>query len=294
MIALITGASSGMGRQMAIGLAKRGFNLVIVARRKQRLYELKKELMETYGVKVKVIAKDLSRPEECIELYNEVEKANIDIVINNAGFGVFGAFDETPLEDELKMINVNITAVHILTKLFLQKFKKRNSGYILNVASLAAFMAGPLFSSYYASKNYVLQLTKAIYEELRMEKSNVYIGAFCPGPVRTEFNEISGAEFAVRGMDEKDAAEYALEKMFDGELIIVPTMGSKFLAAVSRFVPTKMFLAATGKVQKKRLNEGTEEKNEKDTTFDPIESIKAKPLTEEEIAALTKGESENE
>lgn len=291
MIALITGASSGMGRQMAIGLAKRGFNLVIVARRKQRLYELKKELMETYGVKVKVIAKDLSKAEECIALYNEVENANIDIVINNAGFGVFGAFDETPLEDELKMINVNITAVHILTKLFLKKFKKRNSGYILNVASLAAFMAGPLFSSYYASKNYVLQLTKAIYEELRMEKSNVYIGAFCPGPVRTEFNEISGAEFAVKGMDETDAAEYALEKMFDGELIIVPTMGSKFLAAASRFVPTKFFLAATGKVQKKRLNDG--EKEEKDISS-TVENVKAKPLTEEEISELTKGESENE
>ena len=291
MIALITGASSGMGRQMAIGLAKRGFNLVIVARRQQRLYELKKELTEAYGVKVKVIAKDLSKAEECIALYKEVESANIDIVINNAGFGVFGAFDETPLEDELKMINVNITAVHILTKLFLQKFKKRNSGYILNVASLAAFMAGPLFSSYYASKNYVLQLTKAIYEELRMAKSNVYIGAFCPGPVRTEFNEISGAEFAVRGMDEKDAAEYALEKMFDGELIIVPTFGSKFLAAASKFAPTKFFLAATGKVQKKRLNEGTEEKED---TAAHVENVKAKPLTEEDILTLTKSESENE
>ena len=293
MIALITGASSGLGRQMAIGLAKRGFNLVIVARRKQRLYELKKELMEAYGVKVKVIAKDLSKAEECIALYNEVEKANIDIVINNAGFGVFGAFDETPLEDELKMINVNITAVHILTKLFLQKFKKRNSGYILNVASLAAFMAGPLFSSYYASKNYVLQLTKAIYEELRMEKSNVYIGAFCPGPVRTEFNEISGAEFAVRGMDEGTAAEYALEKMFDGELIIVPTMGSKFLAAASRFVPTKLFLAATGKVQKGRLNDGAQ-KSKDDVTIELItDEGKTLPLTEEEISALTKSENED-
>ena len=293
MIALITGASSGLGRQMAIGLAKRGFNLVIVARRKQRLYELKKELMDAYGVKVKVIAKDLSKAEECIALYNEVEKANIDIVINNAGFGVFGAFDETPLEDELKMINVNITAVHILTKLFLQKFKKRNSGYILNVASLAAFMAGPLFSSYYASKNYVLQLTKAIYEELRMDKSNVYIGAFCPGPVRTEFNEISGAEFAVRGMDEGTAAEYALEKMFDGELIIVPTIGSKFLAAASRFVPTKLFLAATGKVQKGRLNDGTQ-KSKDDVTIELItDEGKTLPLTEEEISALTKSENED-
>ncbi len=271
-----------MGREMAIGLAKRGFNLVIVARRRQRLLVLKKEIAEKYGVKVKVIVRDLSKTEECIGLFNDVEKANIDIVINNAGFGVFGGFTETSLEDELRMIDVNIRAVHILTKLFLQKFKKRNSGYILNVASLAAFMAGPLFSSYYASKNYVLQLTKAIYEELRMEKSNVYVGAFCPGPVRTEFNEISGADFAVRGMDEKDAAEYALEKMFDGELIIVPTFGSKFLAAASRFVPTKMFLAATGMVQKKRLTEGKEEKSEvKESCTE--ESEKVPPISEEEL-----------
>lgn len=289
MIALITGASSGMGREMAIGLAKRGFNLVIVARRRQRLLELKKEIVEKYGVKVKVIVRDLSKTEECIGLFNDVEKANIDIVINNAGFGVFGGFTETSLDDELRMIDVNIRAVHILTKLFLQKFKKRNSGYILNVASLAAFMAGPLFSSYYASKNYVLQLTKAIYEELRMEKSNVYVGAFCPGPVRTEFNETSGADFAVKGMDEKDAAEYALEKMFDGELIIVPTFGSKFLAAASRFVPTKMFLAATGMVQKKRLTEGTEEKAgvKADSTE---ESGKALPISEEELMMI---ENEN-
>lgn len=289
MIALITGASSGMGREMAIGLAKRGFNLVIVARRRQRLLELKKEIVEKYGVKVKVIVRDLSKTEECIGLFNDVEKANIDIVINNAGFGVFGGFTETSLEDELRMIDVNIRAVHILTKLFLQKFKKRNSGYILNVASLAAFMAGPLFSSYYASKNYVLQLTKAIYEELRMEKSNVYVGAFCPGPVRTEFNETSGADFAVKGMDEKDAAEYALEKMFDGELIIVPTFGSKFLAAASRFVPTKMFLAATGMVQKKRLTEGTEEKAVVNTDSTE-ESGKALPISEEELMMI---ENEN-
>lgn len=278
-----------MGREMAIGLAKRGFNLVIVARRRQRLLELKKEIVEKYGVKVKVIVRDLSKTEECIGLFNDVERANIDIVINNAGFGVFGGFTETSLEDELRMIDVNIRAVHILTKLFLQKFKKRNSGYILNVASLAAFMAGPLFSSYYASKNYVLQLTKAIYEELRMEKSNVYVGAFCPGPVRTEFNEISGADFAVKGMDERDAAEYALEKMFDGELIIVPTFGSKFLAVASRFVPTKMFLAATGIVQKKRLTEGTEEKAEVNTDSSE-ESGKVLPISEEELMMI---ENEN-
>ena len=252
MIALITGASSWLGRSFSKILAKRGFNLVIVARRRQRLLELKKELVETYGVKVKILCHDLSDADECRQLYEEVEHANIDILLNNAGFGVFGKFTETDLDTELKMIDVNIKAVHILTKLFLQKFEKRNYGYILNVASLAGFMAGPWFSSYYASKNYVLQLTKALYEELRSEHSNVYIGAFCPGPVDTEFNDVAGAEFAVGGMDEMQAAEYAIEKMFDGQLIIVPSLYAKLISAAAKVAPTKVMLAATGKVQKAR------------------------------------------
>ena len=252
MIALITGASSGLGRSFAKILAKRGFNLVIVARRRQRLLELKHELVESYGVKVKILCHDLADPDECRQLYEEVERANIDILINNAGFGVFGKFTETDLDSELKMIDVNIKAVHILTKLFLQKFEKRNYGYILNVASLAGFMAGPWFSSYYASKNYVLQLTKALYEERRAEHSNVYVGAFCPGPVNTEFNEVAGAEFAVAGLNEMQAAEYAIEKMFDGQLIIIPSLYAKLTAAAAKVAPTKVMLAATGMVQRSR------------------------------------------
>lgn len=252
MIALITGASSGLGRSFAKILAKRGFDLVLVARRRPRLVELKKELTEKYGIRAKVLCHDLSDPDECRQLVEEVERVSIDILINSAGFGVFGKFTETDLDRELQMIDVNIKAVHILTKLFLQKFVKRGHGYILNVASLAGFMAGPWFSSYYATKNYVLQLTKAIYEELRLEKSNVYIGAFCPGPVKTEFNEVAGAEFAVQGIDEMEAAEYALDKMFDGQLIIVPTVYGKLAAAAAKVMPAKMMLAATGAVQRSR------------------------------------------
>ncbi len=252
MIALITGASSGLGRAFSKELAKRGFNLVIVARRRQRLMELKKELTEQYGIKVKMLPHDLSDPDECRQLAEEVGGVNIDILINNAGFGVFGKFTETDLDRELEMIDVNIKAVHILTKLFLQRFVKRNYGFILNVASLAGFMAGPMFSSYYASKNYVLQLTKAIYEELRTDKSKVYIGAFCPGPVNTEFNDVAGAEFAVSGISETEAAAYAIEKMFDGQLIIIPKMYAKLTAAASKIAPTKVMLAATGKVQRSR------------------------------------------
>lgn len=252
MIALITGASSGIGRAIALGFARRGFNLIIVARRRQRLIELKKEVQEQYGVKVRMFCHDLSKTEECIKLFEETSRVNVDVVVNSAGFGVFGSFDETDLYDELKMIDVNIKAVHILTKLFMKKFKERDSGFILNVASIAGFMAGPEFSSYYASKNYVLQLTKAVHEELRHVKSNVYIGAFCPGPVRTEFNEIAGAEFAAAGISDVEAAEYAIEKMFDGQMIIVPTATAKLLTVASRLVPTGILLAATGAVQRSR------------------------------------------
>ena len=150
------------------------------------------------------------------------------------------------------MIDVNIKAVHTLTKLFLQKFRQRNKGFILNVASIAGFMAGPEFSSYYASKSYVINLTKAIHEELRVEKSNVYIGALCPGPVRTEFNEIAGAQFAVAGISDVEAAEYAIEKMFDGQMIIIPGTGTKFLRVAAKYAPDNVLLAATGAVQRSR------------------------------------------
>lgn len=252
MIALITGASSGIGRAMAVGFAKRGFNLIIVARRRQRLLELKEEVQEKYGVKVRCFCHDLSKTDECIKLYEEVSRVNIDVVVNSAGFGVFGKFHETSLEDELKMIDVNIKALHTLTKLFLQKFRERNRGFILNVASIAGFMAGPEFSSYYASKSYVINLTKAIHEELRFEKSNVYIGALCPGPVRTEFNEVAGAQFAVSGASDVEVAEYAIEKMFDGQMIIVPGAGTKFLRVAAKYAPDNVLLGAVGAVQRSR------------------------------------------
>lgn len=252
MTALVTGASSGIGRAMSIELAKRGYNLILVARRKQRLFELKQELMSKYGVKVRWFSLDLADAESCKELYRRVENVTVDVLINCAGFGVFGAFDETDLESELKMIDVNVKAVHILTKLFLRKFKARDKGYILNVASIAGFMAGPQFSSYYASKNYVLQLTKAIFEELRHCHSNVYVGAFCPGPVCTEFNEVSGAEFAVAGISDTTAASYAIKRMFRREHIIVPTATAKFIAVASKLVPERIMLAATSKVQYSR------------------------------------------
>ena len=181
MKALITGASSGLGWDMAHVLSEQGYDIIAVARREDRLLRLKEEL----GTEVEVFCADVTDINACYAIAKQAEEA--DVFINNAGFGVFGSIHETDLETELSMLDTNIRAVHILTKLISEKFHKRGSGYILNVASLAAFFPGPLFSAYYASKSYVLRLTQALSEELRRKKSGVTIGVLCPGPVHTEF-----------------------------------------------------------------------------------------------------------
>ena len=163
MKALITGASSGIGYSMAKYLGSLGYDLILVARDKEKLQNIQKEIKTD----VKIIVADVSQESKLKELYVLCKNDNIDILINNAGFGLFGEFDSTDLSTELSMIDVNLRAVHVLTKLFLKDMVKRDSGYILNVSSSASFQAGPLMSTYYASKAYVTRLTVAIYEELR-------------------------------------------------------------------------------------------------------------------------------
>ncbi len=258
MIAMITGASSGIGEELAKNLASRGFNLILTARRAERLKEIKEKLTSVFDVKVKIICADLSITSECKRLYEEVKGVRIDMLINNAGFGLFGRFEETDLDRELEMIDVNIKAVHILTKLFLRDFSKRNYGYILNVASIAGFMAGPLMATYYASKNYVLQLTRAISQELKHNKVNVYVGALCPGPVDTEFNRVAGAEFAVGGASASEVAGYALDEMFKGRNVIIPKKEIKALALAAKTLPSKWMLWGTYFAQTARKGDPSE------------------------------------
>ena len=235
MIALITGASSGIGRDMAKILSNKGYNLIVVARGKEELNKLKSEL----NTNVEVIGMDLSNIDNCKKLYNKVKDKNIDILINNDGHGLLGEFDKTDLEKELNMIDLNIKSVHILTKLFLKEFIKKDSGYILNVASSAAFQPGPLMATYYSSKSYVYNLTLSIYGELKKKKSNVHISCLCPGPVDTNFNNVANCEFKAKSLTSYYVANYALNKMFKNKLLIIPGLSIKILYLFGRLIPIK-------------------------------------------------------
>lgn len=248
MLALITGASSGIGRDMARILAKKGYDLILVARRKERLLELKKEL----NTNITVISMDLNVLENNYKLYEKVKNKKIDILINNAGFGLFGEFSKTDLDTELKMIDLNIKSYHILTKLFLKDFIRRDTGYILNVCSSAGFMAGPRMATYYATKNYVTKLTMAINEELKVAKSHVTICALCPGPVATEFNEVAHGTFAIREASSYEVAEYAIDKLFQGEMVIVPTFLMKLTLFFNRLAPYRLSLYIAYKIQMRK------------------------------------------
>ena len=245
MKALITGASSGIGRDFARILSDMGYDLILVARRKNKLEELANELKTN----VQIIDMDISSTYNCMNLYNKVKKENIDILINNAGFGLFGKFDETKLDTELDMIDLNIKSVHTLTKLFIKDFKKKNSGYILNVASAASFLPGPLMSTYYATKAYVLNLTMAIYEELKRDDANVYVGCLCPGPVDTEFNKVAKVKFSLKSLNSYDVAKYAINKMFKKKLVIVPSLKTKIGINLSKMLPIKLKTKVSYKIQ---------------------------------------------
>ncbi len=248
--ALVTGASSGIGREIAIELNRRGYNLIITARREDRLFELKERLKG----EVTVIPADLSDAGQCYELYQKAVGKNVSVVINNAGFGGIGEFCDTNLERELKMIDVNCKAVHILTKLFLRDFKKRNYGYILNVASSAGLMAGgPMMATYYATKAYVVNLTCGINEELRHRHSRVTVSALCPGPVDTEFNDVAGCSFGVKSISARECAVKGIEGLFSRKLIIVPERGMAAAACIAKLLPRRLLLFITGNIQHKKL-----------------------------------------
>ena len=185
-------------------------------------------------------------------LYNETKGDNIDILINNAGFGAYGYSWEVPLETELNMLDLNVRAVHILTKLFLQDFRKRDHGYILNVASSAGFLAGPLMSTYYATKSYVLRLTEAIHEELRRSGSNVKISALCPGHVETGFDQRANVKHSIGGVSARSVAKCGINGMFRGDVVILPGILMKLTYLGEKFLTEPLMLRAAYLAQSKK------------------------------------------
>lgn len=250
MRALITGATSGIGRAIAMEFSRRGWALVLTGRNQKALEELQQML----PVPTEIIALDLAEDQAPFALYEFCRGKRIDVLVNNAGFGVFGEFTETDLQQELELLQVNIRALHILTKLFLRDFQKRGSGRILNVASSAGFFTGPLLSSYYASKNYVVRLSLAIAEELRHQHSRVTISLLCPGPVDTKFNDRAGVRFRVKAMSAEDVAKEAVFGVLTGKLIIIPGMLNQLGIFASRFVPQQLMSRITYYIQAAKRN----------------------------------------
>lgn len=249
MKALITGASSGIGRDMAKYLSSLGYDLILVSRNKEKLEDLADKLK----TKVKLVVIDLKEEKHAKDLYMLTKNENIDLLVNNAGFGLFGDYDEVNLNTELDMINVNIKTVHILTRMFLKDMVKKDSGYILNVASSAGLLqGGPLMSTYYATKGYVVDFTLAIYEELRRNKSKVSISVLCPGPVNTNFNTVAGVKFNIPSLSSEYVAKYAINNTLKKKLLIVP--GFKVRAGIffSRFLPIKTVLKTTYNIQRRK------------------------------------------
>lgn len=248
--AVITGASSGIGVEFAKRLSEEGYPLVLIARREERL----KQLASTLKTECIIITADLSDMNECSRVVNELEEKDIDIWINNAGFGTCGESISISNENELNMIDLNVKAMHLLTKLILEKMVKKNQGYILNVASSAGLLpAGPYMSAYYATKAYVTSFTRGIAEELRQKKTNVYVGCLCPGPVETEFNHVAKVEFALKGISATYCANYAITQMFRKKITIVPTFKIKALVVLGRFIPTRLCVRIAAMQQRKKI-----------------------------------------
>lgn len=248
MRALITGASSGIGREMAKYLDSLNCELILVARNKEQLESLSLELK----YKPKLVVMDLLLESNVKSLYVLTKNEDIDILVNNAGFGNFGKFTETDLVNDLEMIDLNIKTLHMLTKMFLKDMKKKNKGYILNVASSASFQPGPLMATYYSTKAYVLHLTEAIWYELKKEKSNVKISCLCPGPVATNFNRVAGVKFSVKPLSAKYVAKYGIDQMLKGKLVIIPGFKMKCARFFGRFLSDKALMKITYRIQKKK------------------------------------------
>lgn len=252
--ALITGASSGIGRELAEVFAKEAWNLILVARSVESLVSLKKQLESQYGIDVKVIPKDLSVEESCEELFSEIQAdaLKVEVLVNNAGHGDYGLFHQTSWARDRSMIQVNMLALTKLTKLFLPNMIREQRGYILNVASTAAFQAGPYMAVYYATKAYVLSFTEAIANETA--DSGVKVTALCPGPTASNFFEAAQLRSLPLLVNRKlpsarDVAHYGYHALMKGHVLAIHGRLNYLLAGSVRFAPRRLATAIVRKLQ---------------------------------------------
>ena len=240
--ALITGASAGIGLELARVFAREGHDLVLVARNEAKLRQLADELTEKFKVSVRVLVKDLGLPRAPDEIFMELQGAGlrVDVLVNNAGFGSYGFFSETDLDHELQMIQLNITALTHLTKLFLKEMLKRGEGKILNVASTAAFQPGPLMAAYYASKSYVLSFSEALAEEVR--GTGITVTCLCPGPTTSEFQgraNIGKDILLMKGrmMSAQSVAEIGFRGLMKGKRVVIAGTTNRLLVLGTKLAP---------------------------------------------------------
>lgn len=246
----ITGASSGIGEEFAAQFAKKGYALLLVARNEQKLRGLAAKYPHC-----EIFPCDLGKEEEVKRLIDRLkEEEDLRFMINNAGFGSAGEFEEDVPENDLQMIGVNVRAVHLLTHAALLQMEKKNRGTILNVASIAGLMpGGPFMATYYATKAYVVSLTSAIAQELRRKKSRIQIFALCPGPVDTNFNRVAGVKFALPGISAKTCVSEALAGMKRGSVILVPGRLMRISSVLARLLPRGFVLKLISGAQKRKL-----------------------------------------
>lgn len=254
--ALVTGASEGIGKELARLLAADGRDLVLVARRRDKLEALAAELSTQHNVRARALASDLARPAAPQEIFEELEGegVGVEVLINNAGFGSYGPFVETDLRAELDLLQVNIVALTHLTKLFLPAMVARRRGYVMQVASTAAFQPGPLMAVYYASKAYVLHFSEALANELK--GTGVVVSALCPGPTETGFVAAAGmgdSKLFDRGaMSARAVAEAGYRGMLKGKAIVIPGLHNNILARAVGFLPRGLITRAVRSLQERR------------------------------------------
>jgi hypothetical protein len=253
--ALITGASGGIGYELARIHAEQGGNLVLVARNKEKMDELKSELEEKHGITVHTVQKDLSLHGAAYEVYNKVNDLNIEIdyLINNAGYGDVKHFAVTDWPKQEKMINLNVITLAHLTRLFLPDMISRGSGRILNVASVASFVPGPTMSVYFATKAFVLSFSEAVAEEVRGK--GITVTALCPGPTESDFHTVAhdGNKTKDRKMPtSREVAAYGYSAMMKGKVVAVPGLDNKVLVGLIWFLPKRIIVRIVRRIQEGR------------------------------------------